>query len=268
MLYYRKIGSGPPVILIHGLLGSCATMGMLARGLARKFEVLAVDLRNHGGSFHAPTMTYREMAQDLAGFMEDENLGSARLAGHSMGGKCAMQLAMDFPGKVAGLAVLDMAPGAYEPLWTPYVQAMLDMDLTQITRRDQADRLLADAVPENAFRGFLLQNLKSRGNQRYFWRSGLTNILGSMKDICAPVSGRPYTGPALFIRGGTSDFVSDEDWKDILALFPAAVLKTIAGSGHLVHLEHPGLVTELLTHFFTGPSDFSNGSIQGEEGTR
>ncbi|MFN2358756.1 MAG: alpha/beta fold hydrolase [Desulfotignum sp.] len=256
------MGSGPSVILVHGLLGSCATMGMLARGLAPQFEVLTVDLRNHGGSFHAPTMTYKDMAQDLAGFIEDENLGSARVAGHSMGGKCAMQLAMDFPDKVAGLAVLDMAPRAYEPLWTPYVQAMLDMDLTQITRRDQADRMLADAVPENAFRGFLLQNLKSRGNQSYFWRSGLANILGSMKDICAPISGRPYTGPALFIRGGTSDFVSDEDWEDIQNLFPKAALKIIAKAGHLVHLEHPGLVTELLTSFFTDPSGSSQGSIQ------
>jgi esterase len=44
--------------------------------------------------------------------------------------------------------------------------------------------------------------------------------------------------------------VSDSDWDDIQSLFPAADLKTIARAGHLVHLEHPDLVTELLAGFF------------------
>lgn len=250
MLYYRKTGSGPPLILVHGLLGSCATMGMLARGLAGQFEVLAVDLRNHGRSFHAPGMTYSEMAQDLAGFMDEMRLESAGVAGHSMGGKCAMKLAMDFPEKVTGLAVLDMAPKAYEPIWKMYVQTLLDLDLTQITRRDQADRILAEKFPDKAFRGFLLQNLKRSDDGGFFWRSNLSGILNAMPDISAPISGRPYPGPALFVRGGASDFVSDSDWDDIQSLFPAADLKTIARAGHLVHLEHPDLVTELLAGFF------------------
>jgi esterase len=54
----------------------------------------------------------------------------------------------------------------------------------------------------------------------------------------------------LFVRGGASDYVSDSDWDDIQSLFPAADLKTIARTGHLVHLEHPDLVTELLAGFF------------------
>jgi esterase len=249
MLYYRKTGSGLPVILIHGLLGSCANMGVLARGLAPRFKALAVDLRNHGQSFHATGMTYREMALDLARFMDDMKLETAGVVGHSMGGKCAMQLAMDFPEKVAGLAVLDMAPKRYEPVWVSYIHAMLDLDLSQVDRRDRVDRLLAPAVPDRIFRGFLLQNLKRGSDGRFFWRADLAAILSAMTDIGAPVSGRAYQGPALFIRGGASDFVSDSDWEEIQSLFPAAVLKTIAKAGHLVHLEHPDLVTELLADF-------------------
>lgn len=189
------------MILIHGLLGSCATMGMLARGLARQFEVLAVDLRNHGRSFHAPGMTYSEMAEDLAGFMDEIKLESTGVAGHSMGGKCAMQLAMDFPEKVAGLAVLDMATKAYEPVWKDDIQMLLDLDLTGITRRDQADRILAEKLPDKAFRDFLLQNLKRSQDDGFFWRSNLSGILNATSDIRAPISGRPYPGPALFVRG-------------------------------------------------------------------
>lgn len=243
------------MILVHGLLGSCATMGMLAKGLARHFEVLAVDLRNHGRSFHAPGMTYSEMAEDLAEFMDEMKLESAGVAGHSMGGKCAMQLAMDFPDRVNRLAVLDMAPRAYGPLWEPYILAMLDLDLTSVTRRDQADRILAEKLPDKAFRGFLLQNLKRSDNDRFFWRSNLSVLLSAMPDICAPISGRPYPGPALFVRGGASDFVSDSDWKGIQTLFPAADLKTIFQAGHLVHLEHPDLIMELLTDFFGKKTD-------------
>ncbi len=249
MLYYRKTGSGRPVILVHGLLGSCANMGELARGLSRRFEALSVDMRNHGRSFHAKDMTYPVMAQDLAGFMDDLKLDRAGVVGHSMGGKCAMQLAMDFPERVAGLAVLDMAPKRYEPVWVSYIHAMLDLDLSRIDRRDHADQLLISAVPDRMFRGFLLQNLKRGSDGRFFWRADLSAILSAMTDIGAPVSGSPYQGPALFIRGGASDFVSDSDWEMIQALFPEAAFKTIAKAGHLVHLEHPDLVTELLADF-------------------
>lgn len=160
-----------------------------------------------------------------------------------------MQLAMDFPEKVAGLAVMDMAPKRYEPVWVSYIHAMLDLDLSRVDRRYQADQLLAPAVPDRMFRGFLLQNLKRGNDGRFFWRADLSAILSAMTDICAPVSGRPYQGPALFVRGGASDFVTDSDWDEIQSLFPEAVLKTIARAGHLVHLEHPDLVTELLTDF-------------------
>ena len=245
------------MILAHGLLGSSANMGVLARGLAPQFKALAVDLRNHGQSFHATGMTYREMARDLAGFMDDMKLETAGVVGHSMGGKCAMQLAMDFPEKVAGLAVLDMAPKSYDPVWASYIHAMLDLDLSQVDRRDQADQLLATAVPDRMFRGFLLQNLKRGEDGRFFWRADLSGILSAMTDIGAPVSGRPYQGPALFVRGGASDFVSDSDWEEIQALFPGAVLKTIAKAGHLVHLEHPNLVTELLADFLGHRSAWS-----------
>ncbi len=246
------------MILVHGLLGSCATMGTLARGLARKFEVLAVDLRNHGSSFHAATMTYREMAGDLAGFMDEKKLVSACVAGHSMGGKCAMQLAMDFPDRVNRLAVLDMAPRAYAPLWKPYIQAMLDLDLSQITRRDQADQQLAAAIPDRDLRTFFLQNLRTSGDNTFFWRSNLAAVLASQDDICAGISGTPYPGESLFIRGGKSDFIQDTDWDEIKALFPKARLKTIAGAGHLVHMEHKDLVTQLLAAFFQEESRSPN----------
>ncbi len=238
------------MILVHGLLGSCATMGMLARSLARKFEVLVVDLRNHGSSFHAATMTYREMARDLVRFMDEKKLVSACVAGHSMGGKCAMQLAMDFPDRVNRLAVLDMAPKAYEPLWKPYIRAMLNLDLSQINRRDQADQQLAAAIPDRDLRTFFLQNLRTSGDNTFFWRSNLAAILGFQDDICARISGSPYPEETLFIRGGESDFIQDTDWDEIKSLFPKAMLKTIAGAGHLVHMEHKVLVTELLDAFF------------------
>ena len=238
------------MILVHGLLGSCANMGMLAKGLSRKFEVLAVDLRNHGNSFHADTMTYKEMARDLTGFMDENKLVSAGVAGHSMGGKCAMQLAMDFPERVDRLAVLDMAPKAYPPLWEPYIRTMLDLDLSQITRRDQADQLLEDVIPDRDLRTFFLQNLRTSSDNTFFWRSDLAAILASQEDICAGISGSPYFKETLFVRGEKSDFIQDTDWDEIKALFPETGLKTIAGAGHLVHMEHRDLVTELLAAFF------------------
>ena len=165
MLAYAEYGSGPPVILLHGLLGSKANMTGVARALASRFRTYVVDLRNHGDSFHHSTMSYGTMAADLGGFMDDLDLDGASIVGHSMGGKCAMQLALSFPERVDKLAVVDIAPKAYtDPFWVGYLDAMRSLDLGRLTSRKDADLLMQGAVPDPVYRQFLLANLENRGD--------------------------------------------------------------------------------------------------------
>lgn len=227
-------------------------MGGIARGLGREFRVITPDLRNHGRSFHHPDMRYNTMAGDVAALMDSLGLVSAGIAGHSMGGKTAMRFALDFPDRVDRLVVVDIAPKPYEFQWKTLILAMMNLDLGTIRRRSDADRLLASALPDRIFRGFILQNLARNGRNGFYWRAGLGAILSAAADIGAGLTGPAFSKPALFIRGADSEYILDRDWPDILDLFPGAGLKTVMKAGHLVHFEKQDLMTELLTDFFRG----------------
>lgn len=255
MLAHTQFGThGNPVILIHGLLGSRYNMSMIARSLSHRFKVYAVDLRNHGESPYFETMTHREMARDLSEFMDGMGIKTAALMGHSLGGKCAMQFALDYPDRCTSLTVADIAPKTYQPIWEGYVTAMQDLDLDGVEKRVQADQALAKVIPARAYRQFLLQNLE-RVNDRvktrktFVWKCNLKTILNEKDNICASVEGASYSGPTLFIRGGNSTFVADEDESAIRSLFPASELKIIPNAGHLIHFEARESFTELYTAF-------------------
>jgi len=250
MLAYAEYGSGPPVILLHGLLGSKANMTGVARALASRFRAYVVDLRNHGDSFHHSTMSYGTMAADLGGFMDDLDLDGASIVGHSMGGKCAMQLALSFPERVDKLAVVDIAPKAYtDPFWVGYLDAMRSLDLGRLTSRKDADLLMQGAVPDPVYRQFLLANLENRGDGSYGWKPDLDAISAAQKAISAAVSGPACDVETLFIRGGRSDYISEGDSDLIGRLFPNSTVLTIPGTGHLVHIE-------ARNHFIQALNDF------------
>ena len=96
-LFFREWGSGYPVVVLHGLFGASDNWATVSKLLAVRYRVIAVDLRNHGLSFHDPIHRYPEIAADVARLLDDLGIISASVIGHSMGGKVAMQFAADFP---------------------------------------------------------------------------------------------------------------------------------------------------------------------------
>ena len=112
-LNYTDQGSGSAVILMHGMFGSLSNLGNLAKVLAQSHRVLSVDLRNHGDSPHEAEMDLNLMAADIVELMHDLNLPSAILIGHSLGGKIAMQVALNSPQLVSQLVVADISPVNY-----------------------------------------------------------------------------------------------------------------------------------------------------------
>ena len=250
MLSFIEYGSGSPVILVHGLLGSKINMAGAARFLADRHHALAVDLRNHGESFHHNSMNYRIMAADIGGFMDDNGLETASLVGHSMGGKCAMQYALSFPDRVDKLVVVDIAPGEYtDPSWTRYLNAMLAVDASGLKSRKEADEALEKEIPSQIYRQFLLSNLVSDNGGSYRWRPNLAAILAAQHEISAAVSGPASRINTLFIRGSTSAYIKDEDLPLIENLFPQAQLTTVDECGHLVHIEARDRFNQLLHDF-------------------
>ena len=109
-LNHRITGEGPPLILLHGLFGSLDNLGGIARRLEDQWQIHALDERNHGSSPHTDTMDYPAMAADVIAYMDAQALDKVSLLGHSMGGKVAMQVALQAPERVEKLIVADIAP--------------------------------------------------------------------------------------------------------------------------------------------------------------
>jgi pimeloyl-ACP methyl ester carboxylesterase len=240
-LAYQVHGDGPPVVVLHGLLGSARNWATIARQLGESHRVFCLDLRNHGESPWAETMTFGEMAEDVAAFLDRHDLPSATVIGHSMGGKVAMRLALSHGERVTRLMVVDVAPVTYDHSFADYLEAMQRVDLASTTRRAEIDARLAEAIPDQGVRAFLLQNLV-RSEAGFAWRVNLDALRANMAAIMDfPTSEEeaPYDGPTLFVAGGHSSYVLPEHRPAIERWFPRAELVAIDDAGHWVHAERP-----------------------------
>ena len=239
-LAVTEAGQGRPVAFLHGLLGAGQNFGAVQKALAaRGHRVLALDLRNHGSSPHAATMSYPEMAEDVAETLRAEGAWPAAVVGHSMGGKVAMALALAHGDGVERLVVADIAPVTYPtPLFRQYVAAMRAIPLRPGLTRREADAALVEAVPNPALRGFLLQNLLFAENPPR-WRVALETIAREMPSIGGwPDPPGRYDGPVLVLAGDRSDYILPEHHARFRALFPAARFAAIP-AGHWLHSENP-----------------------------
>lgn len=249
---YKTFGQGPPVLILHGLFGNLDNWQTFAKQLAEDYTVYIVDQRNHGRSFHHDDMNYPVLAEDLHRFLEEQWIYRTHILGHSMGGKTAMQFALDFPDMVDRLVVVDMAPKRYEGGHQEIFAAMLGLDLETINSRQEAEALLANHIPDPGVRLFLLKNLTRGENGGFRWKINLPVLHRAYADILSPVTGTPFEGPALFVAGERSDYIKPADRPAIESLFPGAQMATVAGAGHWVHADAPDALLELVRAFLSG----------------
>lgn len=253
MLYFRKVGAGRPLVIVHGLFGSGDNWFTLASKFPG-FEVFLPDLRNHGQSPWQDAFTVADLASDLAEWHQHLGLAPCPWIGHSLGGKAVMELALSRPHQVTGLAVLDMAPRASEARYPGFVAALKSLDLTTISGRSDAQERLASAIPDTPTLQFLLKSLvpgSTAGTWR--WRLNLDSLEAQYPEIWKAIAaGRSWPGPALFLHGGASDYVRPGDEGMIWQLFPQARIATIEGAGHWLHAEKPTEVLEVLNGWLGG----------------
>lgn len=223
----------PNLLIAHGLFGSGRNWGVIANRLSTDRQVIVVDMRNHADSFHDSTMTYEDMASDLAAVLDKK----CDVLGHSMGGKAAMVLAIKYSHLVDRLVVADIAPVAYSHTQTPLIDAMEAIDLNGVTRRSDADQMLAAHIDTPEIRAFLLQSLDVENRK---WRFNLDALRRYMPDIIGfpEISGQ-FDNPTLFLSGAASDYVTRPHRDVIKPLFPQAKFAKIPGAGHWLHAEKP-----------------------------
>jgi esterase len=240
-----QAGEGPPVVLLHGLFGAARNFGMIQRALAPRFRVIALDMRNHGDSPHGSDMRYPTQAADVLETLQSLGVEKAAVMGHSMGGKAAMALALQWPDR---LLVADIAPVVYQHGNTTFTAAMQAVPLTSELTRQAADGVLAKTVTDATLRPFLLQNLRFGAVPG--WRIGLAEIAAAIPDLEGWIDlPGVYTGPSVFVTGARSDYVLPEHRSIIRAQFPAARFVAVKNAGHWVHADNPAGFLSVMVAF-------------------
>lgn len=263
-LFYREIGEGEPIVILHGLYGSSDNWMSVGRGLASSYRVILVDQRNHGQSPHSNSHSYNDLAIDLRELFTDLSIKNAVLMGHSMGGKAAMLFAIMNPEAVSKLIVVDISPVSYRDSVTftsherehaNIISALLSIDVNALSSRSQADELLSRTISDFRIRQFLLKNLKRDHNDRFTWALNLDALSHNLPMLMDSILADSFNGkietPTLFVKGEKSPYIEIGHEQIIREIFTRVTIASIPNAGHWVHAEQPDLFFNAITRFLS-----------------
>lgn len=261
-LSFKKYGAGEPLIILHGLYGSSDNWVSIARELMDFFSVYVPDLRNHGNSPHLTEHNYQVMTDDLVEFMNEHQIYSANILGHSMGGKVAMMFTALNPERVKNLVIVDISPRSYASDsgdsqiadHQTIMNALFSIDLQKIKNRSDADVLLAKHIKSTRIRQFLLKNLHRNKDKSFSWKINLDVLYQSLPQVLIGIEEDApglddFRYAALFIRGGQSDYIRAKDEALIRQWFRNVKIETIPSASHWVHAEEPDAFLRLVKNF-------------------
>ncbi len=251
LLNYHEFGQGRPIIILHGLFGSARNWQSIARDLSCNYHVLTPDLRNHGLSPHAVTMSYQDMSDDIIAFADQLSLDNVIILGHSLGGKVAMTAALLHPKRFSALAVVDIAPVSYPQNFAELITAVDALELKSLKNRTQAEKALSKVIDDMSIIQLLLQNLV-RSENGFRWRCNLEGIMANLSLIGQfpdSLKNNSYRLPSLFLGGAESNYLRNSHNITIYNYFPAAKIKMLRGAGHWPHIEKPKEFLKYLKNF-------------------
>lgn len=241
MLYSKIEGEGAPLLIIHGFLGMSDNWKTLStQFVALGFQVHALDMRNHGKSFHASEFNYEVMMQDVKTYVDFHQLKNISLIGHSMGGKIAMLLATTYPEIIKNLIIADIGPKYYAPHHQNILAALNAVNFSQQPSRAEVDEIISTYISDFGTKQFLLKNLYWVTPGQLGFRFNLNVFNEKISEIGAPLPiENHFKGKTLFLRGDKSDYILDADFETIYYHFPMATIETISNAGHWLHAENP-----------------------------
>lgn len=251
MLYSKIEGTGKPLLIIHGFLGmsdNWRTLG--SQFVTDGFQVHILDLRNHGRSFHSDEFSYELMVQDVVDYCQAHKLEKINIVGHSMGGKVAMLLAATHPELVDKLIVADIGPKFYPQHHQDILAGLNAVDFSKKPSRNEVEEIMAKYVADLGTRQFLMKNLYWLEPGQLAFRFNLPVFNKNMDVIGVPLpENLIFEKPTLFIRGGKSNYILDNDFENIKYHFPNSIIETIPNVGHWLHAENPAAFYQIVTSF-------------------
>jgi len=263
---YIAVGQGPPVVLVHGFGTSMAVYAPQIRNLADHFRVFALDLLGHGFS-EKPDMEYTpEVYIDLlSGFLDVLKIDAASFVGHSMGGLLSICLAMERPGRVRRLVLLNSSPPLFRPerqvrlvekslrrpwLWKRLWEALeLAIPLLPASfERKALSRTVChvEAIPPAWVRHQVVVR-RSRG----FARMVVSTMAGWTRISRYEDRVREVRHPALLVSAEGDRIVPVEHGRLLERTLPNATLEVLAGCGHMPTLERPAETVRMIVDFLS-----------------
>jgi len=252
-LHYSIQGEGQAVIILHGLFGSMKNWRSIANQLSENYKVVSVDLRNHGRSEHTNSMTYFDMAEDIYALIKTLELNDVSIIGHSMGGKVAMVVSLQYENLIKKLIVIDIAPVRYTHAYEILFLAMGNLPLKNIKNRNEAEKLLDAQINDRWLTQFLLQNL-IHNTQGFKWQLNLPAIklnIDHISQFPEIDNEAQFDLPTLFLGGIESDFICEDYHETIHGYFSQAQIHMIEKAGHMLHIEQPAIVLESIKAFLS-----------------
>lgn len=250
-LNYKIIGQGKPIIILHGLFGMLDNWLSTAKRLESEgYMAILVDQRDHGRSGHTDDFSYPLLAEDLYHFMEENWIHDAILIGHSMGGKTSMQFVAEHESMISKLIIIDIGIKKYTGGHQDVFDALFAVDINAVQSRDQVQQILMQHLNDIGTVQFLMKNLSRNKDGGFEWKMNLHLLYSKYQNILDDIKfSHPCDTDTLFVRGGRSRYIADEDWLEISKYFQNSRLKTIQDAGHWVHVDQPDELFETIIDF-------------------
>jgi esterase len=248
-LFHREIGSGKPLVILHGLFGFSDNWQTHAKKFSDYYRVILVDLRNHGHSPWSDEFSYDLMVEDLLKLFQNLDLSNVIILGHSMGGKVAMHFAQSYPDFLSKIIVVDMGVKEYPFHHQHILKAFENIDLNELSARSEAEKILTSFIDSKGVVQFLLKNLYWQDKGKLAWRVNFKVLQREMAEILGRLPYKEVMIPSLFIRGALSDYILDSDFEEIESVFPDSNFVTIENAGHWVHAEAAVEFTDAVLSF-------------------
>jgi 3-oxoadipate enol-lactonase len=257
MIAWERHGSGPPLLLIHGLGYARWGWEPVLPGLAERFDVIMFDNRGIGGSDAPPgPYTVVEMAADAVQVLDEAGVERAHVVGTSLGGMIAQELALSYPERVVRLVLAGTTPGG--PRAYPMPQVTVDLIAESATlepavalRRFVENALASGTVerrPEIVER--ILEHRLATAQEPAAW--GAQAAAAVAFDAYDRLGG--LIAPTL-VQSGTEDVVIDPRNSFLLGdLLPNAEAAHFPGCGHLFFWEKPAGFVRSVTSFIEDPT--------------
>ncbi len=252
-----EIGSGPPLLLLHGLLASSNAFDSVLAPLAQSFHVIAVDLPGFGDSEKPPPTRFSYSVESCAEVVADViaalDLGRCHLAGHALGGAVALTLAAQHAEFVDHLVLV--APWVH-PQHLPRTMRVLQLPVL-------GTFVLKQLFTRTMFRAFFDHHVYAPGHgvpaariNRYYdafnspsARESTRAYLGNLTDT-RPIVARltRIKAPSLIVWGRADSLLNPQAAPKIVRQLPHAQLEYV-DSGHSPHEEDPDTFVQVVERF-------------------